>query len=74
VRLLAVAATAFGVMLLPDMFALAQAPQAFDGHGKLKDPELQERLRKLVLCAQPSGLSPVPLPPYPALPAWGGAR
>jgi NAD(P)H-dependent FMN reductase len=37
-----------GVMLLPDMFALAQAPQAFDEHGKLKNPELQERLRKLV--------------------------
>ena len=37
-----------GVMLLPEMFALAQAPQAFDEHGKLKDPELQERLRKLV--------------------------
>jgi chromate reductase len=37
-----------GVMLLPDMFALAQAPQAFDERGKLKDPELQERLRKLV--------------------------
>jgi chromate reductase len=37
-----------GVMLLPDMFALAQAPQAFDEHGKLKDPELHERLRKLV--------------------------
>ncbi|HVD32947.1 MAG TPA: NAD(P)H-dependent oxidoreductase [Gemmatimonadales bacterium] len=37
-----------GVMLLPDMFALAQAPQAFDEHGKLKDPELQERLRKLM--------------------------
>jgi chromate reductase len=37
-----------GVMLLPDMFALAQAPQAFDDQGKLKDPELQERLRKLV--------------------------
>ena len=37
-----------GVMLLPDMFALAQAPQAFDEHGKLKDPELRERLRKLV--------------------------
>ena len=37
-----------GVMLLPDMFALAQAPQAFDEQGKLKDPELQERLRKLV--------------------------
>jgi NAD(P)H-dependent FMN reductase len=37
-----------GVMLLPDMFALPQAPQAFDEHGKLKDPELRERLRKLV--------------------------
>jgi chromate reductase len=37
-----------GVLLLPDMFALAQAPQAFDEQGKLKDPELQERLRKLV--------------------------
>ena len=37
-----------GVMLLPEMFALAQAPQAFDEHGKLKDPELRERLRKLV--------------------------
>ncbi len=37
-----------GVMLLPDMFALAQAPQAFDEHGTLKDPELQDRLRKLV--------------------------
>ena len=37
-----------GVMLLPDMFALAQAPQAFDEHGRLKNPELQERLRKLV--------------------------
>ena len=37
-----------GVMLLPDMFALAQAPQAFDEHGKLKDPELQKRLSKLV--------------------------
>jgi len=37
-----------GVMLLPDMFALAQAPQAFGEHGKLKDPELQKRLSKLV--------------------------
>ena len=37
-----------GVVLLPDMFALAQAPQAFDEVGKLKDPELQERLGKLV--------------------------
>ena len=37
-----------GVTLLPGMFALAQAPQAFDETGKLRDPELQERLRKLV--------------------------
>jgi len=37
-----------GVTLLPDMFALAQAPQAFDDAGRLKDPALQERLRKLV--------------------------
>jgi chromate reductase len=37
-----------GVMLLPDMFALAQAAEAFDEQGKLKDPELQKRLRKLV--------------------------
>jgi chromate reductase len=37
-----------GVTLLPGMFALAQAPQAFDDRGKLRDPELQERLRKLV--------------------------
>ena len=37
-----------GVILLPDMFALAQAPQAFDEGGRLKDPVLQERLRKLV--------------------------
>jgi chromate reductase, NAD(P)H dehydrogenase (quinone) len=37
-----------GVMLLPDMFALAQAAEAFDEQGKLKDPELQKRLRKLM--------------------------
>jgi hypothetical protein len=33
---------------LRDMFGLAQAPQAFHESGKLKDPQLQERLAKLV--------------------------
>jgi NAD(P)H-dependent FMN reductase len=37
-----------GVFLHPDMFALAQAPQALDERGKLKDPVMQERLRKMV--------------------------
>lgn len=37
-----------GVTLLPAMFALAQAPQAFDDAGQLKDPAVQERLRILV--------------------------
>ena len=37
-----------GVFLYPDMFALAQAPQALDEQGQLKDPEMQERLRKMV--------------------------
>ena len=37
-----------GVTLYPDMFALAQAGQALDERGKLKAPELQERLKKLV--------------------------
>ncbi|MDQ3223986.1 MAG: NAD(P)H-dependent oxidoreductase [Gemmatimonadota bacterium] len=36
-----------GVTLYPDMFALAQAPQAFDERGKLKDPEVRERLIKM---------------------------
>jgi len=36
-----------GVTLYPGMFALAQAPQAFDERGKLKDPEVQERLAKI---------------------------
>jgi chromate reductase len=35
-----------GVMLYPDMFALAQAQQAFEPDGKLRDRELQERLHK----------------------------
>ena len=37
-----------GVTLYPDMFALAQAAQALDERGKLKDQALQERLEKLV--------------------------
>jgi NAD(P)H-dependent FMN reductase len=37
-----------GVTLYPDMFALAQAAQALDERGKLKDPELQGRLDKMV--------------------------
>ena len=36
-----------GVILYPGMFALAQAQQAFDERGKLKDPEVQERLAKM---------------------------
>jgi hypothetical protein len=30
------------------MFALAQAAQALDEHGKLRDMKLQERLEKMV--------------------------
>jgi chromate reductase, NAD(P)H dehydrogenase (quinone) len=37
-----------GVFLHPDMFALAQAQQAMDEQGELKDAEMQERLRKMV--------------------------
>jgi hypothetical protein len=37
-----------GVTLYPDMFALAQAQQALDDSGKLKDPQMQERLAKMV--------------------------
>jgi hypothetical protein len=36
-----------GVTLYPDMFGLAQAQLAFDERGKLKDPEVQERLAKM---------------------------
>ena len=36
-----------GVTLYPGMFALAQAEQAFDERGKLKDPAVHERLAKL---------------------------
>lgn len=37
-----------GVVLLPDMFALAQGQEAFDERGKLKDGAVQERLAKTV--------------------------
>jgi len=37
-----------GVTLQPDMFALAQAQQALDDSGRLKDPQMQERLSKMV--------------------------
>lgn len=37
-----------GVTLHPDMFALAQAQQALDQAGRLKDPQMQERLAKMV--------------------------
>ncbi len=37
-----------GVVLYPDMFALAQAHQAFDEQGQFKDPQVRERLEKLV--------------------------
>lgn len=37
-----------GVFLHPSMFALAQANQALDEQGKLKDPEIQDRLKKMV--------------------------
>jgi len=36
-----------GVTLYPQMVALAQAQQAFDERGKLKDPAVQERLAKV---------------------------
>jgi chromate reductase len=37
-----------GVTLYPDMFALAQAQQALDDSGKLRDPQMQQRLAKMV--------------------------
>jgi NAD(P)H-dependent FMN reductase len=37
-----------GVLLYPDMFPLAQAHEAFDPQGTLKDPQLNERLAKIV--------------------------
>jgi chromate reductase, NAD(P)H dehydrogenase (quinone) len=35
-----------GALVFPDMFALAQAHQAFDENGRLRDPTLAERLAK----------------------------
>jgi chromate reductase len=32
-----------GARIYPDMFSLAQAHQAFDGDGRIADPQLQER-------------------------------
>ena len=37
-----------GVFVFPEMFGLPQAHQAFDEAGKLKDPAVEERLRKLL--------------------------
>lgn len=37
-----------GVLLYPDMFALAQANQVLDEDGKFRAPEMQERLRKML--------------------------
>ena len=32
-----------GARIYPDMFSLAQAHKAFDGDGRIADPQLQER-------------------------------
>ena len=37
-----------GVVVYPDMFPLPFAPQAFDDEGRIKDPQVGERLAKLV--------------------------
>lgn len=37
-----------GMIVMPDMFALAAAHQAFDDEDRLKDPALAERLRAMV--------------------------
>lgn len=37
-----------GVTLHPSMFALAQAQQGLDEAGRLKDPEMRERLAKML--------------------------
>ncbi|OYZ21019.1 MAG: hypothetical protein B7Y39_10065 [Bdellovibrio sp. 28-41-41] len=37
-----------GVFVFPEMFGLSQAHQAFDEHGKLKDPATEERVKKLL--------------------------
>jgi chromate reductase len=45
-----------GVLLYPDIFALAQAQQAFTPEGELKDPQLSERLSKIVMAYLEMGL------------------
>jgi len=37
-----------GVLLYPEMFALSLAGQMFDERGALKDPQVRERLEKMV--------------------------
>ena len=37
-----------GVVVYPDMFPLANAPHAFDDSGGLKDPQIKERLGRVV--------------------------
>lgn len=37
-----------GVVVNPDMFSLANAPDAFDENGRLKDPRAAERLGRLI--------------------------
>jgi len=39
-----------GARVYPDMFSLAQAHQAFDPDGKLKDSALQERFNSTISC------------------------
>jgi NAD(P)H-dependent FMN reductase len=37
-----------GVVVYPDMFALSDAPHAFDDAGGLKDPQVRERLDRMM--------------------------
>ncbi|MFN7133593.1 MAG: NADPH-dependent FMN reductase [Myxococcales bacterium] len=38
-----------GALVFPDMFALAKANEAFDEHGRLRDPALADRLHKEIV-------------------------
>lgn len=38
-----------GARIYPDMFSLAQAHQAFDGNGRIADPQLQERFESSIV-------------------------
>jgi chromate reductase len=38
-----------GARIYPDMFSLAQAHQAFDGDGRIADPQLQERFESNIV-------------------------